>query len=42
MSPKKGKDINKLAAVSVLPLSISAKFLKKVVEISKFFKKNLG
>ena len=41
ISSKKGKDINKLAAIFVLPSSIPAKFPKKVVEISKFFKKNL-
>ena len=40
ISPKKGKDINKPATVSILPLSILAKFPKKVVKISKFFKKN--
>jgi len=28
--------------VSILPLSILAKSLKKVVEISKYFKKNLS
>jgi len=39
-SPQKGKDIDKLATVSVLPPPIPAKFPKKVVEISKFFKKN--
>jgi len=41
MSPKKDKDINKLAAVSVLLLPIPAKTPKEVVEISNFFKKNL-
>jgi len=41
ISSKKGKDIDKLAAVSVFPPPILAKFPKKVVEISKFFKKNL-
>jgi len=40
MSPKKGKDIDKLAAVSVLPPSILAKSPKEVVKISKDFKKN--
>ena len=39
-SPKKDKDIDKLATVSVLPPPIPAKSSKKVVEISKFFKKN--
>jgi len=40
MSPQKGKNIDKLAAFSILPLPILAKSLKEVVEISKFFKKN--
>jgi len=39
-SPKKGKDIDKLAAISVLSLPILAKSPKEVVEISKIFKKN--
>ena len=41
ISPKKGKDIDKPAAVFVLSPSILAKFSKEVVKISKFFKKNL-
>ena len=41
MSPKKDKDVDKLAAVSVLPPPILAKSPKEVVKISKFFKKNL-
>ena len=40
MSPKKDKDVDKLAAVSVLPPPILAKSPKEVVKISKFFKKN--
>ena len=40
-SPKKGKYINKPAAISVLSLPILANSFKKVVEISKFFKKKL-
>lgn len=40
MSPKKGKNIDKLAAVSVLPPPILAKSPKEVVKISKIFKKN--
>ena len=40
MSPKKDKNVDKLAAVSVLPPPILAKFSKDVVKILKFFKKN--
>ena len=40
-SSKKDKDIDELAVVSMFPLPISAKSPKKVVEISKFFKKKL-
>jgi len=40
MSPKKGKNIDKLAAVSILPPPILAKSPKEVVKISKIFKKN--
>ena len=37
---KKGKEAEKLASISVISSLIPAKFPKKVVEISKFFKKN--
>ena len=40
-TPKKGKKTDKPASVSVIPPSIPAKFLKKVVEISRFFKKKI-
>jgi len=40
MSSQKGKNIDKLAAVSVLLLPIPAKSPKEVVKISKIFKKN--
>ena len=41
ITPKKGKKTNKLASISALSSLIPAKFPKEVVEISKFFKKNL-
>ena len=41
MVPNKGKSTDKAVMVSVLPLLILAKSLKEVIEISKYFKKNL-
>ena len=41
VTPKKGKEAEKLASVLVTPSLISAKSPKKVVKISKFFKKIL-
>ena len=39
--PKKDKETNKLASVSVISPPIPAKSFKKVVEISRFFKKKI-
>ena len=40
ITPKKDKETDKLASIYALPPPILAKFLKEVVEILKFFKKN--
>jgi len=39
--PKKGKETDKLASVSVITPPISAKSPKEVVKISRFFKKKI-